>query len=128
MPDPQELAGSYVGRFCVRKGMESDLAPAEKKKLLKNTDTFPLELRTDGTFTYKGSTDGKYLVAGNTISLLPTSVSGSTLADMERAASEAGRVFGLSWLFAPFELLIEGDVLVTAETRSVIYTEFVRKP
>jgi hypothetical protein len=107
--------------------MESALSPAEKKKLLKNAETFPLELREDGTFTYKGSSVGTYVVDGKTIHLQPVSVSGSTLADMERAANEAGRTFGLAWLFSPFQLAIEDSVLVTANAKSVIYTEFVRE-
>jgi hypothetical protein len=126
MPDLRELAGTYSGRFRVRPGMERDLAPAERKKLLKQTDPVSLDLRADGTFTFKGSAEGRVAMTGTTLVCQPASVCGTTREQMERAAEEAGRVFGLAWLFQPFELTIEGDLLVSREASSVVYTEFTR--
>lgn len=126
MPDLSDLAGSYKGRYCVRPGKEDQIAPAERKKLLKQSDPASLIIRADGTFTYKGGTEGRIDRKGATLTCRPTSVSGATLEQMEQAAREAGRTFGLAWLFRPFELRIEGEVLICAEADSVIHTEFRR--
>jgi hypothetical protein len=126
MTDFKELAGSYVGRCRIREGMESALSPAEKGRFMKNTEKIPLTLKPDGAFHYKGTTEGSCQIEGDLLKFVPTVFNGSTKEAMEKAAFEAERVFGLAWLFNPFELKVEGATLVSPDEKSVIYTEFVR--
>jgi len=127
MPHLKDLVGTYVGRCRVRAGMESALGAAEKKRFLKHTEAVRLELRADGTFSHKSTTEGRYTCAGDHVSFVPTVVSGLTEDQMRRSAEEAGRVFGLAWLFTPFELKVQGEILVTPDERAVVYTEYVRE-
>ncbi len=123
----EDLVGSYQGRCRVREGMENALGPAEKKRFLKSNEAVPLELRADGSFFFKKTTEGRCDLKGETLIFIPLAVSGMTEAQMRQAAEEAGRVFGLAWLFAPFELKVLGETLVSPDEKGVIYTEYVRE-
>ncbi len=127
MPDIKDLAGSYLGRCRVRDGMEGALAPAERNRFLKNTETLPLELRDDWTFSHKGTTEGSFTQDGEVLNLVPISFAGLTEPQMRQAAEDAGRTFGLGWLFAPFQLKISGEALVSGDDKALVYTEYLRK-
>ena len=106
--------------------MEDSLTAGERKRFLKTAEEIPLELAQDGGFVHNRSTKGTFTVAPNVIWFRPESVQGLTLEVMQKAAEDAGREFGLAWLFTPFELLIKDTALVTADEKSVIYTEYLK--
>ena len=120
------LAGSYVGRSKVREGREDELSPQERKQLQKSSNLVDLVLRDDGTFT-KQVTEGTWRESRDRITFTPTKFGGKTKDEMERAAEEMGRAFGLAFVFYEFELLIQGANLVTSDDRALIYTEFTRE-
>jgi hypothetical protein len=106
--------------------MESHLAPVERKRLSKNDELCPLLLKSDGTFLHKKTTWGVFEIVGNRIMLKPKEFNGLSLDSMESAARNAGRAFGLSWLFDPFELLVVGERLESENHGGLIYVEYVR--
>jgi hypothetical protein len=120
------LAGKYVGRSKVREGREDELSPQERKQLQKGSNNVDLELRSDGTFT-KQVTEGTWREAGDRIVFTPKKFGGKTLEEMRAAAEEMGRAFGLAFVFQEFDLLIRGNVLLTSDERTLIYTEFSRE-
>ncbi len=119
------LAGRYAGRSKVREGREDELSPQERKQLQKGSAIVDLELRSDGTFT-KQVTEGTWRDAADRIVFTPKKFGGKTLDVMTQAAEEMGRVFGLGFVFHEFDLLVQRDVLVTSDDRTLIYTEFSR--
>jgi hypothetical protein len=120
------IAGSYIGKPKIREGMEACLAPVERKRIAKGTDLACLELKIDGTFVHKKTTWGVYQIVGRRILLRPREFNGASLETMKEGAENAGRSFGLAWLFDPFELFINGDTLETSSSASLIYTVYVR--
>jgi hypothetical protein len=122
---PPNLSGKYVGRSMVREGREDELSPQERKQL-KAGAAVDLDLRPDGTFT-KQVTEGTWEIEGERVVFHPTKFGGKTLDEMRTAAEEMGRAFGLAFVFIDFELLIQGDVLVTPDTNALIYTQFSRE-
>ena len=126
MAEFDDLAGSYVGRPRIREGMEGQLAAPEKMRFLKSTETIPLELKPDGSFLYKKTTQGQCRREGDRLFFQPAVFNGTTKEQMERSAEEAGRVFGLAWLFNPFSLKIAGSGVLVSDDRSIIYTEYTR--
>ncbi len=46
---------------------------------------------------------------------------------MRRRAEEAGREFGLGWLFDPFELEIEADGTMATVSEGVVQVAYTRK-
>jgi hypothetical protein len=127
MSDFHELAGSYIGQLRVREGMEKELSAAERAKFKKSTERVALVLRADGSFHYKGTTEGVCSREGDKLLFTPTAFNGQTLEAMEKAAFEAGRMFGLAWLFNAFELRVAGEVLVSTDDRAVMYMEYLRE-
>ena len=119
------LAGKYVGRNKVREGREDELSPQERKELQKSSNTVELHLRPDGTFL-KQVTSGTWKQDGERILFSPTHFGGKSHEEMRRAAEEMGRTFGLAFVFNAFELNVVGDVLITNDERTLIYTEFTR--
>ncbi|HWD41702.1 MAG TPA: hypothetical protein VG944_22865 [Fimbriimonas sp.] len=118
------LVGSYKGRTKIREGMEASLSPLDRKRFAKATEEYPLELASDGTFTHKVVTRGTFEVCGDRVTFQPRHFNGLTLDSMIRAAEEAGRTFGLAWLFNPFELLVRGEELVTPDEGSAVYIAY----
>jgi hypothetical protein len=121
-----EVAGTYLGKSKVRPGMEKCLAPIEKKRLSRGDEFCPLDLNRDGTFLHKGTTSGVFEVRGDKISFQPKKLNGQSLESMQQAAIEAGRAFGLAWLFDPFELQIVGETLQSTNPGGVVYVEYTR--
>jgi hypothetical protein len=114
--------GKYVGRAVCRPGREDELSPQERKQMKASTP-IELELREDGTFV-KQITVGTYEVDGERVIFRPLRFGGQTLDEMQRVAEEMGRYFGLAFVFNNFELLIEGEVLVTPDPTALIYTVY----
>ena len=127
MAETPKICGDYIGRTKIREGMEASLTPVERKKIIKNEEVCPLILNSDGTFNHKKTTSGRYEVKGNRIFFKPEQFNGVSLQAMKQAADQAGRSFGLAWLFDPFELQIDGESLVSGQPSAVIYTEYLRK-
>jgi hypothetical protein len=123
---PFSIAGKYVGRSKVREGREAELSPQERKQLEKASNVVDLELRADGTFS-RQVTEGTWKETGDRLHFSPTRFGGKTKEEMERAAEEMGRAFGLGFVFNEFELIVKGEALWTADERSLIYIEFTRE-
>lgn len=117
--------GRYKGRTRIRPGRESELTKQELSKLKKGVDEIDLELKPDGKFVWKKATEGAYQISGNKVLFTVETFGGQSLQQMRDRAEEMNRTFGLSFLFNPFELVIEGDRLVTPEESSVFYVEYV---
>jgi hypothetical protein len=117
-------AGKYKGRTCIRAGREGELTKPEFNKIKKGIDLIDLELRADETFVFKKATAGRFRVDGLTVYFTVESFGGQTLQQMRDKAAEMERTFGLAFLFDPFELVVEGDKLVTPATGSPIYIEY----
>jgi hypothetical protein len=126
MPDLDQLAGYYVGRCRVREGMEAALVPAEKKRFLKTQEEIALELHANGAFVHRRTTSGRFAIQAGRLDFTPVEFNGLTEKAMRQAAEEAGRAFGLAWLFKPFSLDVVGTTLRSTEDRSLIYVEYVR--
>ncbi len=123
----EELAGNYVGAPRLRPGAEDSLKPAEVKALLREAQPAPLELKPDGRFRHRGALDGCYRIEGSRLCFSPESFDGMTHASMRQRAEEAGREFGLGWLFDPFELEIEGDGTMATVSEGVVQVAYTRK-
>jgi hypothetical protein len=116
--------GKYKGRTCVRLGREGELTKPELSKIKKGLDAIDLELRADETFVFKKATVGRYRVDGVNVFFTVELFGGQSLQQMRDKAAEMERTFGLAFLFDPFELVLEGDKLVTPATGSPIYVEY----
>ena len=127
MPTFTDLAGSYVGAPRLRPGAEDSLKPAEVRALLREAQPAPLDLRADGTFRHRGALEGRYSVEGGTVRCVPSSFDGMTHESMRARAEDAGREFGLGWIFDPFELAIEGDGTMATVSGSVVQVAYTRK-
>lgn len=122
-----DLAGHYVGAPRLRPGAEDSLKPAEARALLREAQPAPLELREDGTFKHRGALEGCYSVEGERVRCVPASFDGMTHESMRERAEDAGREFGLGWIFDPFELTIEGDGTMATVSESVVQVAYTRK-
>lgn len=122
-----ELAGNYVGTPRLRPGAEDSLKPAEAKALLREASPAPLELRADGTFKHRGALEGSFGLEGNLLRFSPVSFDGMTHEAMRERAEDAGREFGLGWLFDPFELEIEADGTMATVNEGVVQVAYTRK-
>ena len=123
----EELAGEYVGAPRLRPGAEDSLKPTEIRALLREAQPAPLELRPDGTFRHRGALEGRFSVDGGTLRFAPSCFDGMTHAAMRERAEDAGREFGLGWLFDPFELALEDDGTMATVTPSVMQVAYTRK-
>lgn len=119
------LRGQYRGLKKVREGREDELSPKERKELAKAKPDVDLLLREDGTFK-RQVTEGTWRVDAERVVFQPDTFGGETLETMRTRVEEMGRTFTLAFVFSPFELLIEGDALVTPDENAVIVTEFRR--
>jgi hypothetical protein len=126
MVSPRSLCGNYLGLKKVREGREDELSPKERKELEKAKPDVDLALRGDGTFK-RQITEGTWEVLGNKVIFTPTTFGGETLEKMKARTEEMGRMFTLAFVFNPFELLIEGEALVTPDESAIIITEFRRQ-
>ena len=122
-----ELAGSYVGAPRLRPGAEDSLKPTEAKALLRDAQPSLLELRADGTFRHRGALEGAFALDGTRLRCVPSSFDGMTHDAMRGRAEDAGREFGLGWLFDAFELEIEADGTLATVGESVVQIAYVRK-
>jgi hypothetical protein len=122
-----ELAGNYVGTPRLRPGAEDSLKPAEVKALLREASPAPLELRADGTFRHRGALEGSYKLEDGLLKFKPASFDGMTHEGMLQRAEEAGREFGLGWLFDPFEMVIEADGTMATVCDGVVQVAYTRK-
>jgi len=120
------LAGNYVGTPRLRPGAEDSLKPAEVKALLREAAPAPLELRADGTFRHRGALEGCVLLKGGRLQFEPASFDGMTKEAMRARAEDAGREFGLAWIFEPFELEIEEDGTMATVTTGVVQVAYTR--
>jgi len=120
------LAGNYVGTPRLRPGAEASLKPAEAKALLREAAPAPLELRADGTFRHRGALEGKVRVEGDRLSFEPVSFDGMTHDAMRARAEDAGREFGLDWIFDPFELELEEDGTMATVSSGVVQVAYTR--
>lgn len=127
MPTFTDLAGHYVGAPRLRPGAEDSLKPAEVRALMREAQPAPLELRADGTFRHRGALEGCYSVEGDTVRCVPESFDGMSHDSMRKRAEDAGREFGLGWIFDPFELTIEGDGTMATVSESVVQVAYTRK-
>ncbi|GEM_PF-1770768 len=123
----EELAGDYVGAPRLRPGAEDSLKPAEVKALLREAQPAPLELRPDGSFRHRGALDGRFEIEGCRLRFAPASFDGLTHEAMRQRAEDAGREFGLGWLFNPFELEIEADGTMATAESGVVQVAYTRK-
>jgi hypothetical protein len=121
----RSIAGKYLGRLKVREGREAELSAQERKQVQKGSSLVDLDLREDGTFK-KQATEGTWRVEGDRLVCSPTKFGGKTLQEMEQAAEEQGRAFGLRFVFFEFDLRMQGDVLVTSDDRAIVFTEYSR--
>lgn len=121
------LAGNYVGAPRLRPGAEDSLKPAEAKALLREAQPAPLELKEDGGFRHRGALDGRYAIDGTLLRFEPASFDGMTHEAMRARAEDAGREFGLGWIFDPFELEIEADGLLVTAGPGVVQVAYTRK-
>ncbi|MGV3614605.1 MAG: hypothetical protein ACO1SV_04635 [Fimbriimonas sp.] len=122
--DPS-LCGAYLGLKKVREGREDELSPKERKELAKAKPNVDLDLRPDGSFK-RQVTEGTWTAEGNRIRFQPMTFGGETLAAMQQRAEENGRMFGLAFVFDPFELETSEGVLFTPDDGSALVTEFRR--
>ncbi len=122
-----ELAGCYVGAPRLRPGAEDSLKPAEVRALLREAAPAPLELRADGTFRHRGALEGRFALDGSTLRFAPVSFDGMTHESMRERAKDAGREFGLGWLFDPFEIEIEADGTMATVCEGVVQVAYTRK-
>ena len=122
-----ELAGNYVGTPRLRPGAEDSLKPAEAKALLREASPAPLELRADGTFRHRGALEGAFFLEGDRLRFSPASFDGMTHESMRQRAEDAGREFGLGWLFDTFELEIEPDGTMATVNEGVVQVAYTRK-
>ena len=120
------LAGNYVGTPRLRPGAEDSLKPAEAKALLREAAPAPLELRADGTFRHRGALEGRVHLEGCRLRFEPASFDGMTYEAMRARAEDAGREFGLGWIFDPFELEIEDDGTMATVTTGVVQVAYTR--
>jgi hypothetical protein len=118
--------GSYRGTYHVREGREDELTRDEVKRYLKTKENLDLEIREDGTFSHKKVTEGTWTLEADRIRFQPTAFGGKTHDEMRTASEDAGRVFTLGFLFEPFELVLDGETLVTPDPKSLIYTVYRR--
>ena len=116
--------GRYEGRKLVRPGREDELSRKELSDLKKMKETYPLELRTDGSFVWKKAFEGHFRQSGNVLTFQPARFSGQTLTEMRRKAEDLGRVFTLAFIFEPFRLRLEGDTLVSLDDTAPWYLEY----
>jgi hypothetical protein len=126
MAGAQEIAGSYVGRPAPRPGREDELSPPERKRYSNSKEAYPLEIRADGTFTHKTLTEGTWTLEGDVLSLTPQTFSGKTFDEQERECEEMGRQFRFAFVYEPFQLKLEGGLLVTVGT-GLIATVYERE-
>jgi hypothetical protein len=119
------ICGKFLGRQKVREGREAELSAQERKQIQKGSASIDLDMREDGTFQ-RQVTEGTWRVDGNKVIFTPNKFGGKTAEEMQRAADEQGRAFGLAFVFNKFELLIDGDCLLSPDESSLIYTEFSR--
>jgi len=123
MQTENSLYGTYLGLKKVREGREDELSPKERKELEKAKADADLVLRRDGTFK-RQITEGTWRLMDGVILFSPTTFGGETLDAMQRRTEEMGRTFTLRFVFNPFELRVQGDVLVTPDDSALILTEF----
>lgn len=116
-----------MGAPRLRPGAEDSLKPAEVKALLREAQPAPLELRADGTFRHRGALEGKYTIRESRLQFEPESFDGMTHAGMRERAEDAGREFGLAWLFDPFVLEIEDDGAMATCSEGVVQVVYTRK-
>lgn len=116
-----------MGEPRLRPGAEESLKPAEVRVLLREAQPAPLELRADGGFRHRGALEGTYTIEGETLRFAPASFDGMTHAGMRERAEDAGREFGLGWLFEPFELEIEADGTMATVSEGVVQVAYTRK-
>lgn len=122
--DP-ELCGEYLGRKKIRPGREDELSPKERKDVERAKTVVDLKLAADGHFQ-RQVTAGKWHREGDVVHCQPLTFGGETLETM-RARSEAmGRMFGLAFVFDPFQLVVTAEGLATPDDGGPIYTEFQR--
>lgn len=122
--DPS-LCGAYLGLKRVRDGREDELSPKERKELAKAKPNVDLELRADGTFR-RQVTEGTWTREAEKVIFQPVTFGGETLAAMRQRAEENGRMFGLAFVFDPFELEATPEALFTPDDGSALVTEFRR--
>lgn len=122
--DPS-LCGAYLGLKKVREGREDELSPKERKELAKAKPNVDLELRPDGTFR-RQVTEGTWTLSEGKLVFQPVTFGGETLAAMRQRAEESGRMFGLAFVFDPFELEATPEALFTPDDGSALVTEFRR--
>lgn len=125
MTSSSSLYGSYLGLKKVREGREDELSPKERKELDKAKPDVDLLLRPDGTFK-RQVTEGTWKSENGKVIFTPTTFGGETEEKMRARTEEMGRTFTLAFVFKPFELVIEGDALVTPDESAVIITVFKR--
>lgn len=116
-----------MGAPRLRQGAEESLKPAEIRALLREAQPAPLELRVDGTFRHRGALEGSYTVDGSLVRCAPASFDGMTHEAMRARAEEAGREFGLGWIFDPFELELEADGTIATVSAGVVQVAYTRK-
>ncbi len=116
-----------MGAPRLRPGTEDSLKPAEIRALLREAQPAPLELRADGTFRHRGALEGRYTVEGALVRCAPTSFDGMTHESMRGRAEDAGREFGLAWIFDPFDLEIEDDGTMATVSPSMVQVAYTRK-
>lgn len=117
-----------MGTPRLRPGAEDSLKPAEVRALLREAQPAPLELRADGTFKHRGALEGCFDLDGETLRFAPASFDGMTHESMRERAEDAGREFGLGWLFNPFELAIEADGTMATVAEGVVQVAYTRAP
>ena len=118
--------GRYKGTTRIRQCREEELTKQELSRIRKGLDAIDLEIRADGRFIYKKASEGTYEIAKDRVLFRVETFGGQTLQQMRDRAEEANRTFGLAFLFDPFELVIEGDALVTPDKRSPLYVAYER--
>ncbi len=109
----------------VRPGMEGELSKKELALIKKGGQVHNLDLLPNGRFLLKDAIAGKYTVSGDRVRFVVEVFGGQTLPQMRANSESNGRVFGLAFLFDPFELVIVGESLVTPDPNSVLYTEYL---
>jgi hypothetical protein len=120
------LCGTYLGLKKVREGREDELSPKERKELAKAKPNVDLELRPDGTFR-RQVTEGTWTVESGRVRFQPVTFGGETLAAMRQRAEDSGRMFGLAFVFDPFEMEAADGILFTPDDGNALVTEFRRE-
>jgi hypothetical protein len=123
----ETVTGTWVGKPCPRPGRENDLAPPERARYARSPERIPLELRPDGSFRHKESTEGTWDLQGPRIHLRPTRFMGRTLAEQQAVCEAEEREFRFAFVYEDWELeqASEDDKLVTPG-ESVIATVYER--